>query len=442
MLIRDVSVVFGAMGVGLFLRHDGGYELRVPHGLESLPAHTAFALLFKTFVVFRRSQPALARLDAQDGVLQRRDGRSSADGSGVSFCDALALDALFDQSDLRALLSLLDRPARLQQELPRRFERHIHHALFDDQGAAHFERVPGTRRTIRHGHTDIVGLYCVLALDFYQNFLAVNPSCGWGTFAAEGQALANDFRHRYLTPQDSLYQADAKANERSREQFRHLLSLIDRASTIRNAEYRGVYDALYRYLHAGLSPTAPDGQVWGVRDFWAVWESICLHHAMAQDTDAENLPSMWTCDHEHLPRGLSRHRLERQWTQRRDSVFARNEISRRPDLVRKRDQSWTVADFKYYATPHTRRPKWEKDATLSKLERDFLNLEVYGLMLRAHLLSVPAYAGHNVSLEMWLPGIADAVEPITGTPAWDPPLSIRRVAIRAALESYSELYGR
>lgn len=151
---------------------------------------------------------------------------------------------------------------------------------------------------------------------------------------------------------------------------------------------------------------------------------------------------MWTCDHEHLPRGRSRHRLEKQWTQRRDSVFARNEISRRPDLVRKHDRSWTVADFKYYATPHTRRPKWEKDATLSKLERDFLNLEVYGLMLRAHLLSVPAYAGHNVSLEMWLPGMTNAVEPMTGTPAWDPPLSIRRVAMRAALESYSELYGR
>ncbi len=441
MLVHDLRVIDGVQGVGLFLRHDGGYDLHVPHGLEPLSAQAALALLFKTFVVFRRSLPNKKRLDARDGVEQHSEGRSSQ-GHGASFCDALALDELFDRIDPRAVLSLCDRQVRFGQDVPRRFERHLHHALFDNQGVAHFDRVPNRRRTVLHGQTDIVGLYCVLALDFYRNFLVIDPSCGWGAFAGEGEALANDFRHRYLTSQDSLYHADAAANERSREQFRHLLVLIDRASPVRNAEYRNIHDALYRYLHAGLAPQSGGGQVWGVRDFWAVWESICLHLAMAQDDDAEHLSSVWTCDDEHLPHGLSSRRLEAVWAQRRTRLFARNEIARRPDLVRRVNDRWTVADFKYYAKPHARRPKWQEDGVLAKDERDFLNLELYGLMLRSHLLSIPDFAGHDVNLEMWLPGLVDAVEPMNGAPTWDPPLSIRRVAMRAALESYAGLYGR
>ena len=360
----------------------------------------------------------------------------------MSFCDALALDELFDRVDPRSLLSLCERPARLDHGMPARFDRHLHLALFDNRGAAHFERIPGTRRVARHGQADIVGLYCVLALDFYRNFLCVDPSCGWGAFAAEGEALAEDFRQRYLTPQDSLYQADAQANERSREQFRHLLTVIDRASPTRDVRYCDLHDALHRYLHAGLAPPGREGQVWGVRDFWAVWESVCLYHAIQQDGDAERLPTLWTCDHEHLPRGIANWRLETDWAMRREQVFSRNEISRRPDLVRRNGQCWTAVDFKYYAEPYWKRPKWSQDEVLAKAERDFLNLEIYGLMLRTHLLSCPEHVGHEVALEMWVPGSTDIVEQVIGLPAWDPPLAIRRVATHAALERYGGLYGR
>ncbi|MBN8502250.1 MAG: hypothetical protein J0M19_14045 [Sphingomonadales bacterium] len=423
------------------MRQDGGYDLRVPHGLEQSSAQDALALLFKTFVVFRRSQLAIAHLEARDGVEHRSDGRDTG-GHGVSFYDALALDELFDRVDPRGVLSLNECPARLDQEMPKRIDRHLHLALFDDRGAAHFDRVPGTRRVARHSQTDIVGLYCVLALDFYRNFLAVDPRCGWGAFAAEAEALAQDFRHRHLTQQDSLFQSDTAASERSREQFRYLLAQIDRASPVRDAQYRRIHDALHRYLHAGLTTANKAGQVWGVRDFWAVWESICLHHAMLADDDTEGLSSIWTCDHAHLPRGLAGQQLERDWARRRERVFVRNEIERRPDLVRRRGQTWTVVDFKYYAEPHERRPKWVEDATLAKAERDFLNLELYGLMLQVHLLADPQHAGDRIALEMWLPGSNDTLAPMKGMPAWNPPLTIRRVEMRSALERYSSLYGR
>ncbi|MBO9686131.1 hypothetical protein [Roseateles chitosanitabidus] len=444
MRVADLPVVHGGSGVGLFLR-DGRYELRVPHGMTALSSREAIALLFKTFVVFRRTRRDVRRLRPRDGVEQRPTGQDAGE-DGVSFCDALAFDELFDRVDPRSLLSLCERAARLDHGLPARFERHLHLALFDERGTAHFERVPGTRRAARHGQADIVGLYCVLAQDFYRNLLGVDPVCGWGAFASEGEALADDFRHRHLTPEDSLFQDDASASDRSREQFRHLLAVIDRASPVRDAVYRDLHDALDRYLHAGPVPDerhrTPDGQVWGVGDFWAVWESICLVHALDQDIDAERLPSLWTCDHEHLPRGLADDALKRDWEHRRDQVFARNEIRRRPDLVRTTGEGWLIADFKYQARPQTQRPKFADEGELTKAERDFLNLEAYGLLLRVHLLTPPVQVDHRVRLEMWLPGESSELRHMPGTPRWDPPLSIRHLATRPALERYGRLYGR
>jgi hypothetical protein len=443
MRVADLSVVHGGPGVGLFFK-DGRYELRVPHGMEAAPPRMALALLFKTFVVFRRCEPGIDHLQPRDGVEQRADGQTAGE-HGVSFRDALAFDELFDRVDPRNLLSLCERPARLNHGLPARLDRHLHLALFDERGAAHFERVPGARRVARHGQADIVGLYCVLAQDFYRNLLGVDPICAWGAFASEGESLADDFRHRYLTPQESLYQDEEDANERSREQFQHLLDVIDRASPMHDAVYRDLHDALHRYLEAGPVPDEKhghrDGLVWGVSDFWAVWESICLVHAIDRDGDTDALRSLWTCDAAYLPPGLASDSHKLDWETRRDQVFARNEIRRRPDLVHTDGRKWTVSDFKYFPQPHWQRPKWQKEGELVKAERDFLNLEAYGLLMQLHLTQAPVHVSRDVALEMWLPGVADRLDPMVGSPRWDPPLSVRRLATRAALERYSRLYA-
>lgn len=441
MLVHEIATVEADNKVGLFRRDDGRCVLQVPFGLEHLAPNRALALLYMSFIVFRRTRRSFNRLSAVDGVERRSKAGLQPEERDVSFCDALALDELFDQVDPRSVLSLCDHPARHARDIYRRIDRHLHQAVFDEEGTAYLERVPGHRRLLQYGRADIVGLYCFLGLDFYQNFLNVDPTSGWGNFAQDGAALAAEFQHRYLTPQDSLYLGDLELRERCRERMRYLLNAINRASSVRDATYRKLYDALHRYLHAGVTSGKKEGQIWGVDDFWAVWESICLCHA-AEKVSGGDLTAICTCDFEHLPQGLSTYALETGWLKWREKLFARNDICRRPDLVLNKGSEWTVVDFKYYNQPTLQRPKWKEDAKLNKIERDFLNMEVYGLLLKNHLLAAPAQTTLNVRLEMWMPGTSDRLDRVSGSPHWDPPLSIRTLPTAKVMEQYVALYAR
>lgn len=439
MLPHEIAAVESGNKVGLFRRDDGRCVLQVPFGMEHLSPVRALALLYRSLIVFRRTRRSIKRLSALDGVEEQPDdGLESGEGE-VLFYDALALDELFDRVDPHSVLSLCDHRSRTSHDVYRRVDRHLHRALFDADDAIYLDRVPDPRRIVRYDRADIVGLYCFLALDFHRNFLNIDIACSWGSFSAEGLTLADDFQHRYLTPEDSLYLDDPERCAQSRAQMRHLLHVIDRASPVRSAQYRELHDALYRYLYAGLDPTAQSGQIWGVNDFWAVWESICLCHAAFEAGD--DLATLLTCDFEHLPQGLSTDALEERWADWRKTTFARNDIHRRPDLVLDRQSSFCVVDFKYYREPTFRRPKWEEDAKLAKIERDFLNMEIYGLLLKNRLLSGSTRAASNIELEMWLPGKTHRLRQVDGSPGWEPALSIRTMPTVALVERYAALYG-
>jgi hypothetical protein len=440
MLLHDLEVEAGGSAAGLFSTPDGRLVLRVPYGMEHLDPTRSMALLYMAFVVFRSTRRSLKRLSAADGVeMSRGGGGASTNDVNISFHDALALDALFDRVDPRRVLSLCDRHASSTPDPFRRLDRHLHRALFDDNGAAFIERAPGRRRWIRYGRADIVGLYCFLALDFYQHFLEVDPARCWGSFLSEGTSAAADFRHRYLTPDDSLYLGSALDRDKCRQRMRHLLNMIDRTSVLQSGTYRELYEALHRYLNAGIATGAPEGQIWGVNDFWAVWESACLNHALADSE--KDLQRIFTCDFEHLPSGLATTALEARWLALREKVFARNDIRRRPDLVLDRGGRLVIVDFKYHAEPVLRRPKTLGTLSpLIRMERDFSSMETYGLLLANHLLSMSRPPA-PVTLEMWLPGHSASVSEVDGDPRWDPPLAIRTLSTSDVMTQYSRLYG-
>lgn len=438
MQIDEIERVESSGEVGLIREANGRYLLKVPHGMAGMSSGEALSLLYRCFVVFRRTLHEPEVLSARDGVNADGNGRARA-GDGLAFHDALALDELFDRADPRSLLSLCERRGRSFDDPYRRFDRHLHRALFDHMGVAHFDSVPQNRPIGQFGKADIVGLYCFLALDFYREFLKVDPLCAWGGFLEEGEALAQAFRHRYLSAEDSLYRGDATSRQRSLSHLRHLLQCIDRCAVPRDAHYHQLHDALERYLHAGTQQDRHIGLVWGVNNFWAVWESICLCHGLSEGVGG--LARFQTCDDQHLPRGLASETERFHWQEQRHKLFARNHIERRPDLVTLDGDIWTVVDFKYYQRPSLHRPKWSEDAELAKEERDFLNLEAYGLLL-CNYLARQGLSKHQVGLEMWLPGEqACWLEP-RGEPAWDPPLRLRILATEGVIKGYAERYER
>jgi len=436
MRLDEIERVESSAEVGLVRDGDGRYLLKVPHGMAGISTEEALALLYRCFVVFRRTRRRPEVLGAGDGAEVRDKGRAR-DGDGVAFHDALGLDELFDRADPRSLLSLCERRGRSFEDPHRRFDRNLHRALFDSRGVAYFDSVQGPRHSGQFGKADIVGLYCFLALDFYRELLKVDPLCAWGDFLGEGQALAQAFHQRYLSAEDSLYRGDARSRQRSLHHLRHLLQSIDRCAVPRDAHYQQLHDALERYLNAGTQADLHAGLVWGVNEFWTVWESICLCHGLSQGEGG--LKHFHTCDDQHLPHGLSSDADQSRWAVQRKKLFARNEIERRPDLVTQEGERWTVVDFKYYSQPRLDRPKWTEDAVLAKEERDFLNLEAYGLLL-SNYLAREGLGQHQVKLEMWLPGEhARLLEP-SGKPVWDPPLRLRILPTTDLIKGYADRY--
>lgn len=437
MLCEALEIVQGDQDIGLFLSAEGRLLMKVPHGLDcsGLSPTAVFSLLYRMLAVFRRTGHAERVMAAKDGVEQHRKGGAQAAGTGAGFVDMLAFDELFDKVDPRSILSLHAYPGTTLHQDAQRLDRYLSRALFDDGDIPYLDRVPGTLRTMALGKQAIVGLYCFLARDFYQHLLQVDLQCVWGSFTRDGITLAEDFQHRYLAVGDSLYLGDDGQIRSCRERLCHLLWRIDRQATPRETTYCRLHDALARYLEGASTAVQEPGLLWGVQGFWAVWESMCLCHALTENPDT----AIHSCDFVHLPYGLCSPKEMARWQVAQRLVFSRNHLDRRPDLVLNAVEQWRVIDFKYYAQPLWQRPKEKEDEPPIKEERDFINLEVYGLLLRCHLFATTS-GDPSIALEMWLPGRAFEVHPLAAVPVWDPPLSVHLLNTRVLLERYASLY--
>lgn len=445
MLVHKIVVVESNDGaVGLFSLGDGSYHLKVPFGMVDMGATEALAVLYKTFAIFRRTARSFERLGQLDGLEEHSDPGLEAQNGGTSFCDALGLDELFDRADPLHLLSLCERRAQQPWNASRFLERHLHLAIFDKNAAPYLERVPGSRRETCYGATEIVGFYCFVAEDFYLAFLGADPTSAWGHFSADAQALAASFRHRYMAENDSLFSSDPQQCLRTRQHLQGLLSQINRNTSLRNADYRLLHEVLERYLYGGHAHQGRQGQIWGVKNFWAVWESVCLHHAASAE-NGRGIQQFLTCDFDHLPAPLSTPDLRKKWEAQREAIYHRNGIQRRPDLVLHTRTQVKVVDFKYYRdAPNHRYTEVREEGIgkkpVRKADQDFNNMEIYGLLTQNYLLRTAEPIPNLITLEFWLPGSAAQSASIDHKPDWVPPLKVVRLCTSEVMHNYSRQY--
>lgn len=445
MRLHDVSVVAaGSSAVGLFVE-DGRTELRVPHGMPTCTApRDAFRLLYMAFAAFSHVQSNVAHTQRQDGVEADTVGRGLAKAP-ASFVDAYGIDSLFNRSNPLRLLSLRPQMARRQDGDLKHADRHLHHALFNVDDAPFFPKLPTRRSVCERGTADIVGLYFFLAEDFYRNLLRIDPGVIWGRFTMDALQRATDFRHRHLRPGDSLHEGDEWAQELLQRRLQQLLRTCYRQATLRSTEFLALYAALERYLHPALAGSVQQGQVWGMRDFWPVWESMCLHEALQQASDTQDT-SIVTCDGTHLPHHPMAVEHRDTWNQLQHSMFAHNGICRRPDLLLQRGPEYAVVDFKYYLIApdwQWRRNREEDDKTQpakEKAQKDLDNIELYGLLLHRHLAATERVLP-TINLEFWLPGEEAERSDIRSSPAWNPPLSVVTLPLLDVIRRYGERHA-
>ncbi len=133
------------------------------------------------------------------------------------------------------------------------------------------------RQQVQFKATDIVALYCYLTREVrLQLGDEVNP---------EVIALAEDFSHRYLGAEDSLFVE--QSYEIVVNSLKDALDVIDRQTPLKDEDYSQFYDVIEQFLY-GDWQHAEDGEIWGINNFYSVWESICLNY-LVENTPIHNI---------------------------------------------------------------------------------------------------------------------------------------------------------
>jgi hypothetical protein len=145
--------------------------------------------------------------------------------------------------------------------------KYLHQAVYLPNHAAYVDEMLFPRRVMQFESTDIVTMYCYL-------FCEIKQQLGEGV-NAEITALAERFRQHHLGNQDSLF--DEHSYEQVLDILKDALETIDHNTPIKDADYWQYYEAIKLFLY-GNWHQAENGEIWGIKNFHSVWESMCLTH--------------------------------------------------------------------------------------------------------------------------------------------------------------------
>jgi hypothetical protein len=247
-----------------------------------------FFLLYKTFRKFKAVCTDKGYLTPGDQMLTLdRDGLLDGEsGSGI----ALELDEpIIFYSKLDKIGTLLDayddyKIAALGCRLQRtedidlsKIHKYLHQGIFLPNGSVYVDSMILSRQQIKFESTDIIALYCYLVRE-------IKLQLG-DDISPETNSLAENFSHRYLGAEDSLFvehSCDIVANS-----LKDALDIIDQRTPVKDSDYAQFYDVIEQFLY-GEWQQNEDGKIWGINNFHCVWESICLNY-IAKNVPIRNL---------------------------------------------------------------------------------------------------------------------------------------------------------
>ncbi len=143
--------------------------------------------------------------------------------------------------------------------------KYLHQAVYLPNHAAYVDEMLFPRRMMQFESTDIVTMYCYLFCEIKQQLGEV--------VNAEITALGERFRQHHLGNQDSLF--DEHSYEQVLDILKDALETIDHNTPIKDADYWQYYEAIKLFLY-GNWHQAENGEIWGIKNFHSVWESMCL----------------------------------------------------------------------------------------------------------------------------------------------------------------------
>lgn len=262
-----------------------GFSNKLPELDTYLIKRDLFFLFYKVLKTFKEICLEKGYLETtsefgarkRDGIIRSIYGseiQTNEDSLGNIFYAKLDdIGQLLDAYDEPKILSLAHRLGNSESFDVSQIHRYLHQAVYLDNHAAYVDQMVLPQRVVQFESADIVTMYCYLFCEVKQQLEE--------TVNAEITALAERFRQHYLESQDSLF--DEQSYEQTLSILKDVLETIDHNTSIKDFDYWQYYEAIEIFLY-GDWHQAEDGEIWGIKDFYSVWESICLTY-LAQTVD-------------------------------------------------------------------------------------------------------------------------------------------------------------
>jgi hypothetical protein len=207
----------------------------------------------------------------RDGVINSACGseiQDDEDGSENIFYSKLdIIGRLLNAYDEPKILALAYRLGKSDKFDVSQIHRYLHQAVYLHNHAAYVDQMILPRRVVQFESTDIVTMYCYLFCEIKQQLGEV--------VSTEITALAERFKQRYLGTEDSIFHE--QCYEQVLDILKDTLETIDHNTAIKDADYWQYYEAIELFLY-GDWQQAENGEIWGIKNFHSVWESMCLTH--------------------------------------------------------------------------------------------------------------------------------------------------------------------
>mgnify|MGYP001059418373 CR=1 FL=1 len=175
------------------------------------------------------------------------------------------IGSILNAYDELKILSLADRLGKSEKIDYSKLHSFLHRAVYLDNGAAYIDAMTLPRQMIHYQSTDIVGMYCYILVEVKQQLHEA--------VSGEVAALAERFKHKYINAESGLFHDEYSSQ--TVDSLKDTLELIDRNTALKDTDYWYFYDAIELFLHGAISQ-ADEGEIWGIKNFYSVWESMCL----------------------------------------------------------------------------------------------------------------------------------------------------------------------
>ena len=260
-----------------------------------------FFLLYKVFDQFKKICIEKGYLeDNNDMTTSDRDGMVKIhQGADISEDDELDENIFYSKLDMISgilkahdepkILSLVYRLGRSDSFDHSQIHKFLHRAVFLPNGAAYIDSMDLPRQQVRFQSTDIVAMYCYILWEIKQQ---LQQEVG-----VEIKALAEQFKQHYIGGNYGLF--EEQYYSQVIDSLKDALELIDHNTPFKDIDYWQFYDAIELFLYGELRQT-DEGEIWGIKNFHTVWESMCLTYIIKSLVKRGNLNYLLHLDRRYI----------------------------------------------------------------------------------------------------------------------------------------------